>query len=90
MATKKPSGKVPTEPGWYWALWLTAAKGTHEGEELTPAPDWEIVEVWQNQLIRCEADGEGEEFGVAVPGVRETQWLENFKWGERVPDRIGG
>ena len=25
-----------------------------------------------------------EKFGVSVPGVREAQWLENFKWGKKV------
>jgi hypothetical protein len=75
----------PTKPGFYWALWLTAAPGTHEGDELTPASDWEVVEVWENVLgDPCEADASFgvQKFGVSVPGVRETQWLENFKWGE--------
>jgi hypothetical protein len=74
-------------PGFYWALWLTAANGTHEGDELTPSHDWEVVEVWENFIgDRCEADA-AEKFGVSVPGVRESQWLENFKWGERVKDK---
>jgi hypothetical protein len=75
--------KAPTKPGFYWALWLTAAPGTHEGSELTPARKWEVVEVWENHIgTECEADKDHgiEKFGVAVPGVRETQWLENFKW----------
>ncbi len=71
----------PTKPGFYWALWLTASKGTHEGDQLTPASDWEIVEVWSNfSGDPCEAD-RAEKFGVSVPGVRESQWLHNFKWG---------
>jgi hypothetical protein len=78
---------APNEPGFYWALWLTAATGTHEGDQLTPASDWEVVEVWSNYAnALCGAD-RYEQFGVSVTGVRETQWLENFKWGERVPDR---
>ena len=76
--------KKPTKPGFYWALWLTAAAGTHEGEELTPASEWEVVEVWENFLGEpCEADFAFgcEKFGVSVPGVRETQYLANFEWG---------
>jgi len=49
---------------------------------LTPANDWQVVEVWENFLGQpCEAD-RAEKFGVSVPGVRESQWLENFKWGD--------
>lgn len=71
---------VPTKPGFYWALWLTATEGTHEGSELTPAPGWGIVEVWENfSGTPCEADAY-EKFGVSVPGVREAQWFRNFKW----------
>jgi hypothetical protein len=78
---------VPNKPGFYWALWLTAAQNTHEGGELTPALDWEVVEVWTNLAGEpCEADA-AEKFGVSVTGVREAQWLENFKWG---PEVTGG
>ncbi len=75
-------GKLPTEPGYYWAMWLTAAEGTHERNKMTfPESVWQIVEVWENFLVpTCEAD-EDEKWGVSVPGVRESQWLENFKWG---------
>lgn len=74
---------MPTKPGFYWALWLTAAQGTHEGDQLTPANDWEVVEVWVNQHGEpCEADDPSEKFGVSVPGVRESQWIDNFKWGK--------
>lgn len=71
----------PTKAGFYWALWLTAAQGTHEGDQLTPSNDFEVVKVWENfRGEPCEADV-SEKFGVSVPGVRESQWLENFKWG---------
>jgi len=71
----------PTKAGFYWALWLTAAPGTNEGSELTPSSDWEVVEVWENFPGEpCEAD-QAEKFGVAVSGVREAQWLDNFLWG---------
>ncbi len=78
------SSNYPCEPGFYWALWLTAAEGTHEGDQLTPAPNWEVVQVWENfSGDPCEAD-RAEKFGVSVPGVREAQWLHNFKWGHAV------
>lgn len=74
--------KQPTEPGFYWARWLTAAPRTHEAHLWTFPLDWEVVEVWENFLGEpCEADAD-EKFGVSVPGVREAQWLENFEWGE--------
>ena len=73
----------PTKPGFYWALWTTATESTPEGDELTPARDWEVVEVWENFLIGepCEADA-CEKWGVSVTGVSTTQWLENFQWGD--------
>lgn len=71
----------PSQAGFYWALWLTAAPGTHEGDELTPAHDWEVVQVWENFIgDPCEADAT-EKWAVSVPGVRESQWVHNFKWG---------
>jgi hypothetical protein len=62
--------KWPTKPGYYWARWTVAAEGTHEGDELTPAPAWGIVEVWNNSVDPYPEDDEA--FGVSVPGVRET------------------
>src|SRR5690348_7038201 len=80
----------PTRPGFYWARWLTPAEGTHEGEELTPAQEWEIVQVEENFIGEpCEAD-RCEKFLVAVPGVRETQWLDNFEWGEGPIEQSSG
>lgn len=79
---------TPTKPGFYWALWLRASKSTHEGEQLTPASDWEIVEVWENFAgDPCEEDL-AEKFGVSVPGVRETQWVQDFKWGHGPIERM--
>lgn len=77
-----PPPNWPTRPGFYWARWMTAARDTHEGDELTPGRDWEVVEVWRNQseMYECEGDDPAERFGVGVPGVRETQWLDNFQW----------
>ena len=77
----------PTNPGFYWALWLTSEPGTFYGDDLTPATDWEVVEVWENHIgTECEADKERgiEKFRVSVPGVRESQTLANFKWGKAV------
>jgi hypothetical protein len=74
----------PTRPGFYWALWTSPAAGTHDAAELIfPAPSWEVVEVWANHIgTECEADKfyGAPKFGVAVPGVRESQWLDNFRW----------
>ena len=84
MTPQNPPSREPMKPGFYWALWLTPADGTHEGDDLTPSNDWEVVEVWENYLgDPCEADA-SEKFGVSVPGVRESQWLKNFKWGKAV------
>lgn len=84
MSNPATTGARPTRPGFYWAQWTDAAPGTYEGKDLTPSEKWEVVEVWENFVgDPCEAD-ECEKFGVFVPGVRETQWLDNFIWGERV------
>lgn len=72
---------IPARPGYYWALWTKAADGTHEGDDLTPAVTWEIVQVNDNNVDDPEDD---EYLSVSVPGVRETQWRENFSWGARV------
>ncbi len=81
MRQEKHGYEKPNKPGFYWALWIKAANGTHEGNELTPHREWEIVEVWENFTGEpCEADAD-EKFGVSVAGVRESQWLNNFVWG---------
>lgn len=66
----------PTKAGYYWALWTVAEEGTFEGNELAPALHYEIVEVWQND------DENG--LRVSIPGVRESQTLDCFFWGEFV------
>lgn len=72
---------APTKPGFYWARWMTPAKGTHEADEVKwPLTHWEIVEVWENFVGEgCEADAT-EKFAVSVTGVRESQRLKNFQW----------
>jgi hypothetical protein len=76
----------PMKPGYYWALWTVAHEGTHEGDNLTPASNWEIVQVNAN-TINWERDAEEDEaLSVSVCGVRETQWRDCFLWGEFVAD----
>jgi hypothetical protein len=85
----KALAKMPTKPGFYWALWLTAAPNTPEGDELTPAQEWEVVEVWENFIGEpCEAD-RCEKWGVSVTGVSTAQWLKNFQWGDGPLVRVG-
>lgn len=74
----KQPGDVPTKPGYFWAKWKIPADGTHEGADLCPSDNWEVVQVNDN-------NGLGDEkFSVSVPGVRETQWLDCFFWGKFV------
>lgn len=84
------SGLLPTKPGYYWAKWKIAADGTHEGEEQTPAPNFEIVQVNANcidwETVQTHEAGYDERLSVSVPGVRETQWPDCFVWGDFVAD----
>lgn len=68
--------------GYYWAKWRIASDVTHEGNELTPSNEWEIVQVNDNN----GEPGNNEEFSVSVCGVREPQWIDCFIWGPRVAD----
>lgn len=81
-----PTGRLPQEPGHYWAKWLTAAEGTIEGDEITPALRWEIVQVNVNalnwKLLTDEQDMD--RLSVFVPGVQQTQRRDFFLWGEFV------
>jgi len=78
-------GNLPTKPGYYWAKWQIAADDTFEGEELTPAVNWEIVQVNDNILMEDDINAP-EKFSVAVPGVREVQWPDCFVWGAFVAE----
>ncbi len=71
---------MPTKPGYYWAKWRIATDETHEGDELTPCDDWEIVQVNDNG----GEPGTLTELSVSVHGVRETQWRDQFVWGSYV------
>lgn len=70
---------TPNKPGYYWAKWKIATDETHEGKELTPSNSWEVVHVWANCANPQDCD---EPYGVSVPGVRETQWPDQFFWGQ--------
>lgn len=75
--------QMPQKPGYYWAKWQIAADDTHEGEDLTPAANWETVQVNANIVSwQEETDEENpERLSVSVTGVRETQWRDWFAWG---------
>lgn len=73
-----PSFPLPTKPGFYWGKWRIADDGTHEADLVNMmVHDWEVVHVFEN----CLDEGSDERFRVEVPGVRESQALENFFWG---------
>jgi hypothetical protein len=72
--------RVPTKAGFYWARWVKAAQSTHEGDQLTPSRNWEVVEVWENFLGDATEVDQSEKWGVSVPGVRESQWVDCFQW----------
>jgi hypothetical protein len=46
------------------------------------SPDWEIVEVWDNNA----PDDPDEYVGVSVPGIPVTQWPNDFYWGPKVKE----
>lgn len=71
---------IPMKPGYYWAKWRIAADDTHEGDELTPSDEWEIVQVNVND-VWADSPSEPEALSVSVSGVRETQWRDCFVWG---------
>lgn len=76
------SERTPTKPGFYWAIWQKADPGTPEGDEQTPALEWEIVHVVEN----CLDEDDPEYLMAAVPGQSKWQSLENFTWGAFVAD----
>lgn len=77
---------VPMKPGYYWAKWRIATDETHEGDELTPSNTWEIVQVNINVVDWDDDPAEPEALSVAIAGVRETQWRDQFIWGPFVSD----
>lgn len=75
---------IPKSPGHYWARWRIKSQGTAE-EDDPPSGQWEVVQVFQN----CIDEDDDEYLMVAVPGVERSQAIENFHWGERVPEPHG-
>lgn len=80
------ASKIPQETGYYWAKWQIATDETFEGDELTPAVEWEIVQVNDNMFCWEDYTDEQdpERLSVSIPGVREVQWRDCFVWGEKV------
>lgn len=75
-----PVVKMPTTEGYFWARWLKPAPGTADNGEGCDPERWEVVSVFENSLdIRSE-----EYLMVMVPGVEQSQPLENFEWGAEV------
>lgn len=73
---------MPMIPGYYWAKWRIATDETHEGDELTPSNTWEVVAVNANVIDWDDDPTELEALSVAITGVRETQWRDQFIWGQ--------
>ena len=86
MSEIKPlDTEIPLTPGYYWAKWKIASPETHEGHLLTPSEQWEIVQVNINHVNWEDNPREDDEaLSVLIPGVRETQWRDQFYWGEKV------
>lgn len=75
---------TPKKAGHYWARWKIKSPGTAE-EDDPPSGQWEVVQVFEN----CIDETDDEYLAVAVAGVERSQSLENFFWGERVPEPAG-
>lgn len=86
MSTSAPSraAVTPTRPGFYWAKWRIADQGqpmTAEYESYLPCDNWEVVDVFENNLDRDAED----HLRVHVPGVSDSQSIENFFWARQGP-----
>ena len=66
---------MPEKAGAYWAVWLVAAPNTYEQEE-NPSGSQEVVSV----VVNCLDEDDPDHLRVLVPGVRESQPIENFLW----------
>lgn len=80
-----PQG-VPTEFGFYWAIWKLADDGTFEGPGYTQddkdgvmSHRWEVVE-----LVESVDHSDDEWLKVSVSGVGKSQSPENFIWGSKL------
>ena len=85
-----PRDVYPLKPGYYWAKWKIPADGTHEGIDLCPSDEWEIVQVNANRVDWKSDPKDDEALSVSVAGVRETQWRDCFVWGEFVAALAAG
>lgn len=75
---------TPNKPGHFWAKWQIASEATRDGDELTPSPNFEVVQVFENST-----DGnDPEHLLVYVPGVEACQALDAFFWGPEVAPLI--
>jgi len=71
---------TPTKPGFYWAKWRVADQDdpmTAEYESYLPCSNWEVMDVFEN----CADETDPEYLRVHVPGVSDSQSMENFFWG---------
>jgi len=75
------SAPIPTKPGFYWAKWRIAEDDTADNGECCPGihAEWEVVEVFEN-TTDC---GDPQYLMVFVPGVAQSQSLENFFWSAK-------
>lgn len=73
------AASVPTEPGFYWGRWHTPAPGTVDNGDCCCGTEWEVHKVSEEDPTRA-----------FVPGVPQTQPLDAFEWGPRVPDHKPG
>ena len=71
---------TPTTAGFWWAKWRIADEGspkTAEYESYLPMDKWEVMDVFENNKDATAAD----HLRVHVPGVADSQSVENFFWG---------
>lgn len=71
---------LPHREGHWWAYWIRPTPGTREGDEQTPALEWEVAHVVEN----CIDKDDPEHLMVMMPGVARWQALDHFVWGPEV------
>ena len=80
QANTKPIG-----PGFYWAKMIKADPNTRDGEDCL-SDRWETVEVVTNSIDPSHR----EYLMVSVPGIEQSQSIENFEFGPQIhmPDGV--